>query len=92
MYKELEIWEYSIAFNTGGGVHAYIWGPKFNLNQYLGSVNYNMDENSISWVHKSEKGRIVEFSKMLDSIFGVPKTLGLIFRGQQRNIGMDPPY
>ena len=29
--------------------------------------------------------------QVLDSIFGVPKTLGLIFRGQQRNIGMDPP-
>ena len=28
---------------------------KFTLNQYLGSVNYNMDKNSIFWVHKSEK-------------------------------------
>ena len=28
-------------------------------------------------------------SKVLDSIFGVPKTLGLIFNGQQRNAGMD---
>ena len=28
-------------------------------------------------------------STILDSIFGVPKTLGIIFRGQQRNSGMD---
>ena len=27
----------------------------------------------------------------LDSIFGVPKKLSIIFRGQQRNSGMDPP-
>ena len=27
-------------------------------------------------------------SKVLDSIFGVHKTLGLIFRGQQRNVGI----
>ena len=31
---------------------------------------------------------IFRVSKTLDSIFGVPKTLGLIFRGQQRNSGM----
>ena len=30
-------------------------------------------------------------STMLDSIFGVPKTLSIISRGQQRNSGMDPP-
>ena len=28
---------------------------KFTLNQYLGSVNYNMDTNSIFGVHKSEE-------------------------------------
>ena len=28
---------------------------------------------------------------MLNSIFGVPKTSSIIFRGQQRNSGMDPP-
>ena len=27
----------------------------FTLDQYLGSVNYNMDKNSKFWVHKSEK-------------------------------------
>ena len=27
---------------------------KFNVSQYLGSVNYNMEKNSIFWVHKSE--------------------------------------
>ena len=30
-------------------------------------------------------------SKILDSIFRVPKTLGLIFRDQQGNSAMDPP-
>ena len=40
----------------------------FTLNQYLGSVNYNMDKNSIFWVHKSEKGRIVEFGAGLQDI------------------------
>ena len=44
---------YSLTFNTGGSVP--IFGvPKFMLNQYLGSVNYNMDQNSIFGVHKSE--------------------------------------
>ena len=64
-----------------------------NFNQDLGTVNYNMDKNSILWVHKSGKGGIVEFGtvyKILDSIFGVPKTLGIIIRGQQRNSGIDP--
>ena len=27
----------------------------FTLNQYLGSVNYNMDKNSIFWVDKSAR-------------------------------------
>ena len=27
----------------------------FTLNQYLVSVNYNMDKNSIFWVHRSEE-------------------------------------
>ena len=35
--------------------------------------------------------RIFGVSKLLDPIFGVTKTLGLIFRGQQRNSGTDPP-
>ena len=60
----------------------------FTLNQHLGSVNYNMDKNSIFWVHGSEKrknrGVWCESPR-------VPKTLGLIFRSQQRNRGMDPP-
>ena len=30
---------------------------KSTLNQYLGSVNYSIDKNSIFWVHKSEKGK-----------------------------------
>ena len=29
----------------------------FTLNQFLGSVNCNMDKNSTLWVHKSEKGK-----------------------------------
>ena len=28
---------------------------KFTLNQYVGSVDYNMDKNSIFWIHKSEE-------------------------------------
>ena len=41
----------SITFNTGGGAL-----PIFGVqNQYLGSVNDNMDKNSSLWVHQSEK-------------------------------------
>ena len=88
-----------------GEVHANIWGLKFYVNQYLGSVNYNMEKNSIFRVHKSEKKEeswnlvrvsklldsIFGVSKLLDSIFGVPKMLGSIFGDQQGNSGMDPP-
>ena len=66
----------------------------FMLNQYLGSVIYNMGRNSTFWVTKLKKGRIVEFGaghQILDSIAGVPKTLGVIFRGQQRKSGTVPP-
>ena len=59
----------------------------FTLNQYLGYVNNNMDNNLIFWVHKSG---IVEFGMGLQgirlNIWGL-QTLGLIFRGQQRNGG-----
>ena len=53
-----------------------------------------MDKNSIfSVVCKSEKKEelwnLVQVSKILDSIFGVPKTLGSIFGDQQGNSGMD---
>ena len=42
---------YSVAFNTGGSVP--IFGVRnFTLNQYLGSVNYSVDKNSIFGVHK----------------------------------------
>ena len=45
---------YSLTFNTWGSVP--IFGvQKFTLNQYLGSVNDNMDTNSIFGVHKSEE-------------------------------------
>ena len=33
----------------------------------------------------------MQVSIILDSIFGVPKTLGSIYGGQQGNSGMDPP-
>ena len=47
---------YFITFNTGRSMP--IFGVRnFTLNQYLGSVNYNMDKNSIFWVHKSEKSK-----------------------------------
>ena len=45
---------YSITFNTGRSMPIFRV-RNFTLNQYLGSVNYNMDKNSIFWVHKSEK-------------------------------------
>ena len=44
---------YSLTFNTGGSVPMF-GVRKFTLNQYLGFVNYNMDTNSISVVHKSD--------------------------------------
>ena len=76
-------------------VHANIWGLKFHLNQYLGSVNYKIDKNSVFRVHKSEKGRIVEFGAGLQNIglniWGSPKTISSIFGSQQGNTGMDPP-
>ena len=70
-----------------------IFGARtFTLNQYLGSMNYDMDKNSISRVHKPEKRKIVELDVGLQTfwlnIWG-PKTLDIIFRGQQRNSGMD---
>ena len=85
---------YFITSNTGKCMPIFR-GRKFYVNQYLGSVNYNMDKNSISRVHKSEKKEelwdLVLESKLLDSIFWVPKTLASIFGGQQGNGGMDPP-
>ena len=33
----------------------------------------------------------MQVSKILDAIFGVSKTFGAIFGGQQGNSGMDPP-
>ena len=44
---------YFITSNTKGSMP--ILGLKFYLNQYLGSVNYDMDKNSIFRVHKTEK-------------------------------------
>ena len=74
-------------------VHANIWGLKFYVNRYLGSSKYNMDKNSIFRVHKSgrkeESWNLVGVSKLLEPIFGVPKTLSSIFGGQQGNSGMD---
>ena len=40
----------------------------FTLNQYLGSVNYNMDKNSIFGSINLKKGRIVEFGVSLQGI------------------------
>ena len=59
---------YSITVNTGGGVHANIWGPKFTLNQYLGSVNYNMDKIQYFGSTNLKKGSIVEFGAGLQKI------------------------
>ena len=69
------------------GVHVNIRGSIF----YVKSIFwvFELDTNSIFWVHKEELWNLVQVSKILDSIFGVPKTSGLIFRGQQRNSGID---
>ena len=40
----------------------------FTSNQYLGSVNYKMDKNSIFWPTNLKKGRIVEFGAGLQNI------------------------
>ena len=58
----------------------------FTLNQYLGSVNYNMDRNSIFWVKNLKRARTMEFGagfllervwypgyKILDSMLGSAK-------------------
>ena len=58
------------------------------LNQYLRPVHYNMDK-ILYFGLKSNEERIAEFGA---GLHGVLKTLGLIFRGQQRNSGMDLPY
>ena len=41
-------------FQYGGGSVPIFGVRKFTLSQYLGSVNYNMDKNSIFGVHNSE--------------------------------------
>ena len=76
------------------GRYMPIFGVRnFTLNQHLEYVSYNMDKDAIFWVHEAEKKEeswnFVPVFKTLDLIFGVPKALGLIFRGQQRYSGMD---
>ena len=44
---------YSITFNMG--IHANIWGPKFNIKSIFGVCELQHGQNSIFWVHKSEK-------------------------------------
>ena len=46
---------YSLTCNTGQHSVPTFGVRKFTLNQYLGSVNDNMDKNSIFGVHKSEE-------------------------------------
>ena len=58
---------YFITSNTGRSM-TNIWGLKFYVHQYLGSVNYNMDKNSIFRVRKSEENR-----KNLGIWFGSPR-------------------
>ena len=57
---------YLITSNTG--VHANIWGLKFYVNQYLGSVNDNMDKIHYLGSTNPKKGRIVEFGVGLQNI------------------------
>ena len=42
-------------FQYGGGSMPMFRVRNLTSNQYLGSVNDNMDKTSIFWVHKSEK-------------------------------------
>ena len=59
---------HNFLYGGGGGSMPIFVVRNFTLHQYLGSVNYNINENSIFWVHKSEKGRIVEFYEGLQNI------------------------
>ena len=84
-----------ITFNFPRGVHANIWGLKFYVKSIFGVCELQHGQKfNILDAHiwkKEESWNLVLVSKILDSIFGVPKTLGVIFRGQQRKSGMDPP-
>ena len=51
-----------------GEVHANIWGLKFYVNQYMGSVNYNMTKIQYLGPANLKKGRIVEFGAGLQNI------------------------
>ena len=80
-----------------GEVHANSWGPKFYIKSIFGACEFTtwtkiQHFGSIN-LKKEESWNFVLVSKILDSIFQVAKTLGLINRGQQTNSGMDPsPY
>ena len=78
-----------------GEVHANIWGSEILSKSIFGVCELQPGQSSIFRVHKSGKKEesltLVRVSKLLDSIFGVPKTLGSIFGGQQGNSGIDCP-
>ena len=66
----------------------------FTLDQYLGSVNYNMNKIQYLGSKNLKKGTIMEVYAGLHNIrlnIWGPQTLRIIFRGQQRNSGIDPP-
>ena len=83
---------YPITFNTEGSMPIFTFGVRnFALNQYSGSVNWTKIQHFGSTnLEKEESWNLVRVSKLLDSILWIPKTLGLIFMGQQRKSGMDP--
>ena len=45
---------YCITFNTGGHANIFL-GPKFNVKSIFGVCELQHGQNSIFWVHKSEK-------------------------------------
>ena len=61
-----------------------------NLVQFI-AMTYSINVGlHMLWILGQKWITIFGISKTLDSILGVPKTLILIFRGQQRECGLDP--
>ena len=69
------------------------------LNQYLGSANKSEErKNHATWCDSAQQSIQYSINVLLDreprnkkTIFGVSKTLHLIFGVKQRNLGMDHP-
>ena len=67
-------------------------GSKFHLKSIFGACELQHGQKLYLYFGSTnlrKEGNLVWVSKTLGPIFGVPKTLGLICRGQQINGGMD---